>query len=61
MSRRLFEAVTGPKADWWLVQTLGGWESDHDKCHHAMRKLIGMGHEHDPNAPAADEGSGGGH
>ena len=23
-SRRLFEAVTGPKADWWLVQTLGG-------------------------------------
>jgi hypothetical protein len=24
VSRRLFEAVTGPKADWWLVQTLGG-------------------------------------
>jgi S1-C subfamily serine protease len=41
---------------------LGGWESDHDKCHHALRKLIGMGHEHDPNAPAAEEeGSDGGH
>jgi hypothetical protein len=24
VSRRLFEAVTGPKRDWWLVQTLGG-------------------------------------
>jgi hypothetical protein len=24
VSRRMFEAVTGPKADWWLVQTLGG-------------------------------------
>ena len=23
-SRRLFEAVTGPKEDWWLVQTFGG-------------------------------------
>jgi hypothetical protein len=23
-SRRLFEAVTGPKLEWWLVQTLGG-------------------------------------
>lgn len=23
MSRRLFEAVTGPKRDWWLVQTVG--------------------------------------
>jgi hypothetical protein len=23
-SRRLFEAVTGPKREWWLVQTLGG-------------------------------------
>jgi hypothetical protein len=22
-SRRAFEAVTGPKADWWLVQTVG--------------------------------------
>lgn len=22
-SRRTFEAVTGPKADWWLVQTVG--------------------------------------
>ncbi len=24
VSRRLFEAVTGPKHDWWLVQTVGG-------------------------------------
>jgi hypothetical protein len=24
VSRRLFEAVTGPKREWWLVQTLGG-------------------------------------
>jgi drug/metabolite transporter (DMT)-like permease len=24
LSRRLFEAVTGPKREWWLVQTLGG-------------------------------------
>jgi hypothetical protein len=24
VSRRLFEAVTGPKTDWWLVQTVGG-------------------------------------
>jgi hypothetical protein len=23
-SRRLFEAITGPKSEWWLVQTLGG-------------------------------------
>lgn len=23
VSRRAFEAVTGPKADWWLVQTTG--------------------------------------
>jgi hypothetical protein len=23
-SRRLFEAVTGPKREWWLVQTVGG-------------------------------------
>jgi hypothetical protein len=23
ISRRSFEAVTGPKADWWLVQTVG--------------------------------------
>ena len=24
VSRRLFEAVTGPKREWWLVQTVGG-------------------------------------
>ena len=24
VSRRLFEAVTGPKTEWWLVQTVGG-------------------------------------
>ena len=23
LSRRSFEAITGPKADWWLVQTVG--------------------------------------
>ncbi|MCW2951232.1 MAG: hypothetical protein JWQ48_402 [Conexibacter sp.] len=23
VSRRLFEAVTGPKREWWLVQTVG--------------------------------------
>ena len=23
ISRRLFEAITGPKSDWWLVQTVG--------------------------------------
>lgn len=23
MSRRAFEAVTGPKTDWWLVQMVG--------------------------------------
>lgn len=23
VSRRAFEAVTGPKTDWWLVQTVG--------------------------------------
>lgn len=23
VSRRSFEAVTGPKSDWWLVQTVG--------------------------------------
>jgi putative serine protease PepD len=34
---------------------LGGWESEHNDCHAALRKLIGKGHEHDPNAPAAKE------
>jgi hypothetical protein len=24
LSRRLFERVTGPKTEWWLVQTVGG-------------------------------------
>src|SRR5215212_9243287 len=24
VSRRLFESVTGPKREWWLVQTVGG-------------------------------------
>jgi hypothetical protein len=24
LSRRLFEAVTGPKREWWLVQTVAG-------------------------------------
>lgn len=24
LSRRLFEAATGPKQEWWLVQTVGG-------------------------------------
>jgi hypothetical protein len=24
VSRRLFEALTGPKREWWLVQTVGG-------------------------------------
>ena len=24
VSRRVFEAVTGPKREWWLVQTVGG-------------------------------------
>ena len=24
VSRRAFEAVTGPKREWWLVQTVGG-------------------------------------
>jgi hypothetical protein len=24
VSRRMFEAVTGPKREWWLVQTVGG-------------------------------------
>ncbi|MCW3002261.1 MAG: hypothetical protein JWQ20_1559 [Conexibacter sp.] len=24
VSRRSFEAVTGPKTEWWLVQTVGG-------------------------------------
>jgi hypothetical protein len=24
VSRRLFEALTGPKLEWWLVQTVGG-------------------------------------
>jgi hypothetical protein len=24
VSRQAFEAVTGPKAEWWLVQTVGG-------------------------------------
>ena len=24
VSRRAFEAVTGPKTEWWLVQTVGG-------------------------------------
>jgi hypothetical protein len=24
LSRRGFEALTGPKADWWLVNTVGG-------------------------------------
>ena len=24
VSRRAFEAVTGPKLEWWLVQTVGG-------------------------------------
>jgi S1-C subfamily serine protease len=35
--------------------SLGGWESEHNECHHALRKLIGMGHEHDPNSQAAKE------
>ena len=37
---------------------LGGWENEHNECHAALRKLIGMGHEHDPNAPAATEDEG---
>ena len=24
VSRRLFERITGPKLEWWLVQTVGG-------------------------------------
>jgi S1-C subfamily serine protease len=41
---------------------LGGWEAEHNECHHALRNLIGMGHEHDPNAPAAEaEEHGAGH
>jgi hypothetical protein len=24
VSRRAFEALTGPKAEWWLVETVGG-------------------------------------
>jgi S1-C subfamily serine protease len=32
---------------------LGGWEAEHNDCHAALRKLIGKGHQHDPNAPAA--------
>jgi hypothetical protein len=24
VSRRLFESITGPKREWWLVQTVGG-------------------------------------
>ena len=24
VSRRAFEAVTGPKSEWWLVETVGG-------------------------------------
>lgn len=24
LSRRWFEAITGPKRDWWLAQTIGG-------------------------------------
>jgi hypothetical protein len=24
LSRRLFEAVTGPKREWWLLQRVGG-------------------------------------
>jgi S1-C subfamily serine protease len=38
---------------------LGGWESEHNECHAALRKLIGEGHQHDPNAPAAKEAEGG--
>ena len=38
--------------------TLGGWENEHNECHAALRKLIGKGHEHDPNAPAAAEDEG---
>ncbi len=30
---------------------LGGWEAEHDECHAALRKLIGLGHSHDPKAP----------
>jgi S1-C subfamily serine protease len=42
---------------------LGGWEAEHNECHAAMLRLIGKGHEHDPNAPAAkaDEHSDDGH
>jgi S1-C subfamily serine protease len=32
---------------------LGGWESEHNDCHAALRKLIGKGHIHDPGATAA--------
>lgn len=34
---------------------LGGWESEHNECHHALRQLIGMGHEHDQSSAAAGE------
>jgi S1-C subfamily serine protease len=37
---------------------LGGWEAEHNRCHHALRALIGKGHEHDPNAPAGHEDEG---
>jgi len=30
---------------------LGGWESEHDACHATLRKLVGLGHGHDPKKP----------
>lgn len=29
---------------------LGGWESEHNACHATLRKLVGLGHTHDPKA-----------
>jgi S1-C subfamily serine protease len=30
--------------------TLGGWESEHNRCHHLLLSLIGKGHIHEPPA-----------
>lgn len=35
--------------------SLGGWEAEHNECHHALRRLIGLGHIHDPNAAAGEQ------
>jgi S1-C subfamily serine protease len=35
---------------------LGGWEAEHNACHAALEKLVGIGHTHESGTPPATAG-----